>query len=84
MNINQLFNTITGKKSVNALQKSSADALSIFSETVNKLTQINEEINLQIGEREVIISQLEIECDDLSTQATSNAKVIGKIKDILK
>lgn len=76
--LNSIQNAIQGDP-VKKLQDRSSNIVNVFTQTVNDLKKVNEEINVHINEREIKIKALLGENKSLSTQMNENGKVIEKI-----
>ena len=72
------------KTTVEALQKQSRDALSVFESTINNLTEINEKIAVEKGYINGAIAILERGVEDLELVASKNALLASKMKSFLE
>ena len=77
------INSILGRNTVSSLKKSSGDAISIFSKTINKLKEINETISQEKLVKNEKVLELQSELSDLDTQEKQNSIIITKIENIL-
>lgn len=69
---------------VKALQKQSNDELNIFTNTVERLENINKKINFERAKRLEKIDTLQQENQSLSDTQERNNKLLGKLKDFLE
>ncbi len=67
-----------------SLKNKSANALSIFTKTVEDLKNINESIKMEIQKNTDQINVLEAENHEYDNQRNSNVNIINKIENILK
>ncbi len=73
----------SSNKSVESLKKRAGNIVNVFTKTVNDLTKVNEEIEVEINSRQVEALRLNAEAADLKVLKTTNEKVVNKINDIL-
>lgn len=70
------------KSRVEKLQERSGNILSVFTETVNNLKVVNEEIQAHKQEKIAEKAKIESHIEQLDAQATTNVNVITKIEKI--
>ena len=79
------MNIIEEKKEVlQSLQSESTNAIDMVTTTINRLSSINEQIDVTIGEIEEAKSQLQNTEDDLNKTKSHNAKIIDKFKTLIE
>lgn len=69
---------------VERLQGRSADALSVFRTTINKLKDVNTSVQAEVGAKAEAILKLEREKETLIDMAEENAILIEKISEFFK
>ena len=74
----------TGTSKIDSLRASSAQAVSIFNETIHSLKNINETIDEEASTRTLMIELISSELKALDTQKLQNEKIITKINSILE
>ena len=72
------------QKVLQSLQSESADAIDMVTTTINRLSSVNEQIDVTIGEIEEAKSRLQCTEDDLSKTKEHNAKIINKFKALIE
>lgn len=78
-------NIITQKQKVlRSLQTRSANAIDMVTTTINKLSSVNEQIDITIGEIEDAKAKLQNTENDLNTTKEHNAKIINKFKALIE
>lgn len=79
------INIIEEKKEVlQTLQPESTNAIDMVTTTINRLSSINEQIDVTITEIEEAKSELQNTEDDLSKTKEHNAKIINKFKALIE
>lgn len=79
------INIIEEKKEVlQTLQSESTNAIDMVTTTINRLSSINEQIDVTITEIEEAKSELQNTEDDLSKTKEHNAKIINKFKALIE
>jgi hypothetical protein len=74
----------TGTSKIDSLRTSSAQAVSIFNETIHSLETINETIDEESSARGLLMEFIASELNALETQKLQNEKIISKINSILE
>ena len=78
-------NIITQKQKVlRSLQTRSANAIDMVTTTINKLSSVNEQIDITIGEIEDAKAKLQNTENDLNTTKEHNVKIINKFKALIE
>lgn len=72
------------QKVLQSLQSESADAIDMVTATINRLSSVNEQIDVTINEIEDAKSKLQCTEDDLSKTKEHNAKIINKFKALIE
>jgi hypothetical protein len=72
------------QKVLQSLQSESANAIDMVTTTINRLSSVNEQIDVTIGEIEEAKSRLQCTEDDLSKTKEHNAKIINKFKALIE
>lgn len=79
------MNIIEEKKEIlQSLQSESTNAIDMVTTTINRLSSINEQIDVTITEIEEAKSELQNTEDDLSKTKEHNAKIINKFKALIE
>lgn len=79
------MNIIEEKKEIlQSLQSESTNAIDMVTTTINRLSSINEQIDVTITEIEEAKSQLQNTKDDLNKTKSHNAKIIDKFKALIE
>ena len=79
------INIIEEKKEVlQTLQSESTNAIDMVTTTINRLSSVNEQIDVTIGEIEEAKSRLQCTEDDLNKTKEHNAKIINKFKALIE
>lgn len=72
------------QKVLQSLQSESANAIDMVTTTINRLSSVNEQIDVTISEIEDAKSKLQHTEDDLSKTKEHNAKIINKFKALIE
>ena len=72
------------QKVLQSLQSESANAIDMVTTTINRLSSVNEQIDVTISEIEDVKSKLQHTEDDLSKTKEHNAKIINKFKALIE
>lgn len=72
------------QKALQSLQSESANAIDMVTTTINRLSSVNEQIDVTISEIEDAKSKLQHTEDDLSKTKEHNAKIINKFKALVE
>lgn len=72
------------QKVLQSLQAQSANAIDMVTTTINRLSSVNEQIDVTINEIEDAKSKLQCTEDDLSKTKEHNAKIINKFKALIE
>lgn len=72
------------QKVLQSLQSESANAIDMVTTTINRLSSVNEQIDVTISEIEDAKSKLQCTEDDLSKTKEHNAKIINKFKALIE
>lgn len=72
------------QKVLQSLQSESANAIDMVTTTINRLSSVNEQIDVTVGEIEEAKSRLQCTEDDLSKTKEHNAKIINKFKALIE
>ena len=72
------------QKVLQSLQSESANAIDMVTTTINRLSSVNEQIDVTISEIEDAKSKLQCTEDDLSKTKEHNAKIIDKFKALIE
>ena len=72
------------QKVLQSLQSESANAIDMVTTTINRLSSVNEQIDVTIGEIEEAKSRLQCTEEDLSKTKERNAKIINKFKALIE
>ena len=72
------------QKALQLLQSESANAIDMVTTTINRLSSVNEQIDVTISEIEDAKSKLQHTEDDLSKTKEHNAKIINKFKALIE
>ncbi len=80
-----LYYKLTGKSlPVGFLQTHSANITNIFTETMQKLIEINISIEKSASAKDELISKLTLEVQSLELMANKNSKVVEKISKLFE
>ena len=71
------------QKVLHSLQSKSANAIDVVTTTINRLSEVNEQIDVAIGEIEEAKSQLQNTEDDLNKTKSHNTKIICNFKTLI-
>lgn len=71
------------QKVLQSLQLQSANAIDMVTMTINRLSSVNEQIDVAVDEIEDAKSKLQHTEDDLSKTKEHNAKIIDKFKALI-
>lgn len=74
----------TKKNTITTLVDSSANVVSIFTNTIHSLMNINEKIEDEIDSKQEVIATLTQEVQTLDDLKISNDKIINKVKQIIE
>ncbi len=76
---------ITGKTlPVGLLQTHSANITNVFTDTMNKLKEVNENITKSAEEKDKLIGKLHLELESLDLMKEKHNKVISKIEKLFE
>ena len=81
--MNKLFTPSRETKLAN-LQQKQANAITIFTKTLNDLASVNSTIDSETDEAATQIKELQMFHDNLAKQRLANEKIMGKIKAIIE
>lgn len=79
----ELLILLFGNK-ITKLSSNSANIISIFTNTINDLVNINEQIDSEIDSKTEVIATLTQEVQTLDDLKISNDKIISKVKQIIE
>lgn len=80
--MSNIIKMITGN-SVSSIRNKTTKALSIFTETVEKLRKLNEEAMVEMADRDKKMAKLQQEHVELTGLVVDNNKTIAKINQII-
>lgn len=72
------------EKVLHLLRSESEDAIDMITTTINRLSSVNEKIDITIGEIEDAKAKLQNTEDDLNRTKSHNAKIIDKFKALIE
>ena len=81
--INKIINWFNGDN-VSQLTNRSLNALTVFTKTINELTEVNSEIETSVKFKNEEIEKLQEETKVLAEQEVINTKIINKINNLLE